>query len=62
MQEPFEALVLTKSDGGQTAAWTTLTAAGLMDGDVTVRVTHSTVNYKDGLVIAGKAPSSAAGR
>ncbi len=27
-----------------------------MDGDVTVRVTHSTVNYKDGLAITGKAP------
>jgi acrylyl-CoA reductase (NADPH) len=28
----------------------------LMDGDVTVRVEYSTVNYKDGLAIAGKAP------
>jgi acrylyl-CoA reductase (NADPH) len=27
-----------------------------MDGDVTVRVTHSTVNYKDGLAVTGKAP------
>ncbi len=27
-----------------------------MDGDVTVRVTHSTVNYKDGLAITGKGP------
>ena len=27
-----------------------------MDGDVTVRVTHSTVNYKDGLALTGKAP------
>ena len=27
-----------------------------MDGDVTVRVTHSTVNYKDGLVLSGKSP------
>jgi acrylyl-CoA reductase (NADPH) len=55
MQEPFEALLLTKSNGGQ-AAWTSLTSADLMEGDVTVRVTHSTVNYKDGLAIAGKAP------
>jgi hypothetical protein len=30
--------------------------ADLMDGDVTVRVTHSTVNYKDGLAVTGKAP------
>ena len=28
----------------------------LMDGDVTVRVTHSTVNYKDGLALSGKSP------
>ena len=27
-----------------------------MDGDVTVRVAHSTVNYKDGLAITGKSP------
>jgi len=27
-----------------------------MDGDVTVRVTHSTLNYKDGLAITGKLP------
>ncbi len=27
-----------------------------MDGDVTVRVEHSTINYKDGLAITGKAP------
>ena len=26
----------------------------LMDGDVTIRVTHSTVNYKDGLALSGK--------
>ncbi len=56
MQEPFEALLLTKSGSGPVAAWTTLSAADLMEGDVTVRVTHSTVNYKDGLAITGKAP------
>ncbi len=27
-----------------------------MDGDVTVRVTHSTLNYKDGLAMTGKSP------
>ena len=30
-----------------------------MDGDVTIRVSHSTVNYKDGLAITGKAPVGA---
>src|SRR6185436_19153954 len=28
----------------------------LMDGDVTVRIEWSTVNYKDGLAVTGKAP------
>ena len=52
----FEALLLSKTEGGQTAEWKTLGETDLMDGDVTVRVTHSTVNYKDGLAITGKAP------
>ncbi len=56
MPEQFEALLLTKTDAGQNAAWTRLSKTDLMDGDVTVRVTHSTVNYKDGLAITGKAP------
>jgi acrylyl-CoA reductase (NADPH) len=56
MTKEFEALLLTKTDAGQAAAWSRLTEADLMEGDVTVRVTHSTVNYKDGLAIMGKAP------
>ncbi len=56
MTKEFEALLLTKTDGGQNAAWSRLTEASLMDGDVAVRVTHSTINYKDGLAITGKAP------
>ena len=56
MTKEFEALLLTKTDAGQAAAWSRLTEADLMEGDVTVRVTHSTVNYKDGLAITGKAP------
>ncbi len=56
MPEQFEALLLTKTDAGQNAAWTRLSETDLMEGDVTVRVTHSTVNYKDGLAITGKAP------
>ena len=56
MPEKFEALLLTKTEAGQNAAWRRLTEADLMEGDVTVRVTHSTVNYKDGLAITGKAP------
>ncbi|MDF0753001.1 alcohol dehydrogenase catalytic domain-containing protein, partial [Marinobacter sp. 71-i] len=35
---------------------TELTEADLMEGDVTVAVDATTVNYKDGLAITGKAP------
>ncbi len=56
MTKAFEALLLTKSDAGQSAAFSELTEADLMEGDVTVKVTHSTINYKDGLAITGKAP------
>ncbi len=56
MPAPFEAFVLTRAESGQKAAWTRLSEADLMEGDVTVRVTHSTVNYKDGLAVTGKAP------
>jgi acrylyl-CoA reductase (NADPH) len=52
----FKALVAAKSDGGQKVAWTELSEGELMDGDVVVRVSHSTVNYKDGLALTGKAP------
>jgi acrylyl-CoA reductase (NADPH) len=52
----FEALLIAKSESGQTVEWTRLTEDDLMDGDVTVRVSHSTINYKDGLAITGRAP------
>jgi acrylyl-CoA reductase (NADPH) len=52
----FNALLLTRGEGGVAASWTQLTDADLMEGDVTVRVTHSTINYKDGLALAGKLP------
>jgi acrylyl-CoA reductase (NADPH) len=56
MTNEFEALLLTKTEAGQAAAWSRLSQADLMEGDVTVRVTHSTINYKDGLAITGKSP------
>ena len=52
----FKAVVVTKGEAGTTAALSTFDEADLMDGDVTVRVSHSTVNYKDGLALTGKAP------
>jgi acrylyl-CoA reductase (NADPH) len=52
----FKAIVVEKGDGGQKAGLTDFDEANLMDGDVTVRVEWSTVNYKDGLALTGKAP------
>ncbi|MDP4024400.1 MDR family oxidoreductase [Methylobacterium sp. NEAU 140] len=52
----FKAWVVEKTEGGQTLAFRDFDDADLMDGDVTVRVTHSTVNYKDGLAMTGRSP------
>lgn len=52
----FKALMASKDDGGQSVDWAELGEDELMEGDVTIRVTHSTLNYKDGLAITGKAP------
>jgi acrylyl-CoA reductase (NADPH) len=52
----FKALLVTKTDAGQQVSWGELGAGDLMPGDVTVRVSHSTINYKDGLAITGKSP------
>ncbi len=52
----FRAVVIEKGEAGQRCAVTRFDDAQLMDGDVTVRISHSTLNYKDGLAITGKAP------
>ena len=53
----FKAMVIEKSgEKGTAAAIADFDEANLMDGDVTVAVEYSTVNYKDGLAITGKAP------
>jgi acrylyl-CoA reductase (NADPH) len=52
----FKAMVIDKTEGGTQAALKDFDDANLMDGDVTVRVEYSTVNYKDGLALTGKAP------
>ena len=52
----FKALVATKTEKSASVGWQELGQADLMEGDVTVRVSHSTVNYKDGLAVTGKAP------
>src|SRR5437870_8400402 len=52
----FRAIRIDKADKGTTAAIARFDEAELMDGDVTVRVEWSTLNYKDGLALTGKAP------
>lgn len=51
---PFNAIVIREK--GAPAALTSFDEADLMEGDVTVRVSHSTLNYKDGLALTGKSP------
>ncbi|MGB6119268.1 MAG: MDR family oxidoreductase [Mesorhizobium sp.] len=57
MSERFKAILITRdAEKKQSVAITEIGEADLMDGDVTVRVEASTVNYKDGLSLTGKAP------
>ncbi len=56
MTDSFRAIQISKTDQGQQVQFVTLTEADLTEGDVTVAVSHSSVNYKDGLAITGKAP------
>jgi acrylyl-CoA reductase (NADPH) len=48
--------MLNKQDDRVTAAVEEVEEARLPEGDVTVAVEHSTLNYKDGLIILNKAP------
>ena len=50
----FRGLLLTKDDDGVHAAITDLDEAQLPDHDVTIKVSHSTVNYKDGMAVMGR--------
>jgi len=52
----YRALLIEKDAAGQHAAIKTLDDDNLPEGDVTVQVAYSTINYKDGLAITGKAP------
>lgn len=52
----FKAVLIEKDEAGYRAGVTELDDAALPEGDVTVRVAYSTLNYKDGLAITGKGP------
>ena len=52
----FNAIRIDKDEAVQRVAVVAMTDSELMDGDVEIAITHSTLNYKDGLAITGKGP------
>ena len=52
----FKAIVINKTDSRYQAAVTELDDTSLPEGDVTVDISYSSLNYKDALAIAGQAP------
>ncbi len=56
MPDSFRAIQIQDASGSQRATCSLLPDASLPDGDVTVRIQYSTVNYKDALAITGRAP------
>ena len=52
----FKAIRIDKAEKATAVALTQFDEAELMEGDVTVRVEWSALNYKDGLAVTGKAP------
>jgi acrylyl-CoA reductase (NADPH) len=56
MKSRFKAILLRKDGDKQTVEDVELLPDDLMPGDVTVAVSHSTVNYKDGLALTDRSP------
>lgn len=52
----FKGILIEKDEAGYRASLTDIDEGQLPAGDVTVRVSHSTLNYKDALAITGKGP------
>ena len=52
----FKAILIEKDEAGYRAGVRELDDSALPEGDVTVRVAYSCLNYKDGLAITGKGP------
>lgn len=52
----FKGILIQKEEAGIRASLTDLDEGQLPEGDVTVRVSHSTLNFKDALAITGKGP------
>jgi len=56
MKSRFKAILIRKDSDKQSVEDAELSPTDLMDGDVVVAVSHSTVNYKDGLALTGRSP------
>lgn len=56
MANQFQGYQINKTEAGQSCELKQLSDDDLMEGDVTVEVEYSTLNYKDGLALTGKAP------
>jgi acrylyl-CoA reductase (NADPH) len=56
MTDRFKAYLISKDGERLRGEFVTLGTNDLMPGDVTIAVTHSTVNYKDGLALTGRSP------
>ncbi len=52
----FKAILIEKDDSGYRTNLREIDEAQLPEGDVTIRVAYSTLNYKDGLAITGRGP------
>lgn len=52
----FSGILINKGDEGQTVELAQIDEAQLPEGDVTIDVEYSTLNYKDGLAITGSSP------
>lgn len=52
----MKAILITKENDTYQAALSDVDESQLPDGDVTIKVDYSTLNYKDGLAITGKSP------
>ena len=52
----FKGIILNKTDAGTEAKVADINESDMPEGDVTIRIDYSTINYKDGLAITGKAP------
>jgi acrylyl-CoA reductase (NADPH) len=56
MSANFRCILVTKTDAGAKGALSEFAESDLGEGDVVIDISHSTLNYKDGLAITGASP------